>query len=42
MKPNIHVKTRLANWWKTAKLTAHLMAGVPDYANYGANGGRCC
>ncbi len=28
------MKAKLAAWWKTAKLTANLMVGVPDYANY--------
>ena len=28
------MKRKLAAWWKTAKLTANLMAGVPDYENY--------
>lgn len=28
------IKTALVNWWKTTKLMAHLMAGVPDYHNY--------
>jgi len=28
------VKHKLASWWKTIKLTANLMAGVPDYENY--------
>lgn len=28
------MKHKLARWWKTARLTASLMAGVPDYQNY--------
>ncbi|ENV5721198.1 putative selenoprotein, partial [Neisseria gonorrhoeae] len=28
------MKHKLASWWKTIKLTANLMAGVPDYENY--------
>ena len=28
------IKRKLAAFWKTAKLTANLMAGVPDYENY--------
>lgn len=28
------MKRKLAKWWKTARLTANLMAGVPDYENY--------
>ena len=28
------LKQRLHQAWKTAKLTANLMVGVPDYANY--------
>ncbi|XXQ67809.1 YbdD/YjiX family protein [Neisseriaceae bacterium B1] len=28
------MKHKLTAWWKTAKLTANLMVGVPDYANY--------
>ncbi|MBS5837474.1 MAG: putative selenoprotein, partial [Neisseria sp.] len=28
------MKRKLSAWWKTAKLTANLMAGVPDYENY--------
>nr|WP_284675792.1 YbdD/YjiX family protein [Neisseria subflava] len=30
----LRVKHKLASWWKTIKLTANLMAGVPDYENY--------
>jgi hypothetical protein len=28
------LKQHLHQAWKTAKLTANLMVGVPDYANY--------
>lgn len=28
------VKQRLWQWWKTARLAANLMVGVPDYENY--------
>ena len=28
------LKQRLKQAWKTARLTANLMAGVPDYENY--------
>ena len=28
------MRHKLAKIWKTAKLTASLMAGVPDYENY--------
>lgn len=28
------MKHKLSSWWKTIKLTANLMAGVPDYENY--------
>ena len=34
MKPKHKLKQRLHQAWKTAKLTANLMVGVPDYANY--------
>ncbi len=26
--------TQLKHYWQTARLTANLMAGMPDYANY--------
>lgn len=28
------MKTKLARWWQTARHTANLMAGLPDYQNY--------
>lgn len=30
----LNLRTKLKKAWKTFKLTANLMAGVPDYDNY--------
>lgn len=30
----VNMKYKLTKWWKTIKLTANLMVGVPDYQNY--------
>ena len=33
-QPEAQNEHKLASWWKTIKLIANLMAGVPDYENY--------